>query len=214
MVNFQDAKFRECLKMEIELMKHLKSKHTVSLYDSYMSNKATYLAMELCDSDLRKKLNASNGKLPEQEAIMVFTHILRGFKELISLGYIHRDVKPENILIKGEHYKVGDFGFSCKADMNYIQKLDLICGTPLYMAPQLLNEQAYTAKCDIWSLGIMLYEMTFGYGPWVCRNIDSYRYNILNKPLSFPYNGKIGEHTKDLIKKCLVIKEDKRIGWK
>ena len=52
---------------------------------------------------------------------------------------------------------MGDFGFSCKADMNYITKMDEVCGTPLYMAPQILYEKAYTAKCDVWSLGIMLY---------------------------------------------------------
>lgn len=73
------------------------------------------------------------------------------------------------------------------------------------MAPQLLSEQAYTAKSDIWSLGIMLYEFIFGYAPWTCRSLDSYRYNIMTKPLSFPYNGKIGENTKDFIKKCLTV---------
>jgi calcium-dependent protein kinase len=57
---------------------------------------------------------------------------------LINLGYIHRDIKPENTLVKGNLYKVSDFGFSCKADINCIKKLDMVCGTPLYMAPQLL----------------------------------------------------------------------------
>ncbi len=96
--------------------------------------------MELCDGDLRKKLNACKGKLGEQGAIKIFSQILKGFRVLIDKGYIHRDAKPENILTKGTHFKLTDFGMSCKADMNYIEKLDEICGTPLYMAPQILHE--------------------------------------------------------------------------
>lgn len=144
----------------------------------------------------------------------VFCQIMKGFKILTGLGYIHRDIKPENTLVKGGTYKVADFGFSCKADMTCIKKLDMICGTPLYMSPQLLAEQAYTAKCDIWSLGILLYEIIFGYGPWICRNLQAYKDNVMRKPLAFPFNGKIGENTKDFIKKCLVVDEEKRISWK
>lgn len=51
----------------------------------------------------------------------------------------------------------------------------------------------------------MLFEMIFGYSPWACRDLDSYAYNIFHQPLAFPYNGKIGENTKDFIKRCLVV---------
>lgn len=75
-------------------MKNLKSDNIVGMYNSYMDDHSTYLVMELCESDLRKKMNSSSGKLKEPEAVLVLTHILRGFKVLINLGYIHRDVKP------------------------------------------------------------------------------------------------------------------------
>lgn len=211
---FTDKALIEALKIEIELMKNLNDEHLLKMYESQHGTKYTYLVLELCDGDLRAKMNKQGGKIPETEAITVFSQIMKGFKVLTGLGYIHRDIKPENTLVKGNTYKVSDFGFSCKADIGCIKKLDMICGTPLYMSPQLLSEQTYTAKCDIWSLGILLYEIIFGYGPWICRNLQAYKENVMRKPLAFPFNGKIGENTKDFIRKCLVVDEDKRIGWK
>lgn len=96
---------------------------------------------------------------------------MQGFRVLVSKGYIHRDVKPANTLVKDKHYKVADFGFACKADVFGRKKLTDICGTPIYMAPQLLKNEPYTAKSDIWSLGLMFYEMIFGYAPWPCRSL-------------------------------------------
>ena len=58
-----------------------------------------------------------------------------------------------------------------------------------------------------------MFEMIFGYAPWPCRSLETYKNNILYKPLAFPYNAKIGENTKDFIKRCLVVDEAKRITW-
>jgi calcium-dependent protein kinase len=121
-----------------------------------------------------------------------FSEIMKGFSVLVGKGYIHRDVKPANTLIKNKHYKVSDFGFACKADILGKKKLNDICGTPLYMAPQLLKNEAYTAKSDIWSLALMFYEMIFGYPPWPCRSLKEYMNNIYTKPVSFPFDAKIG----------------------
>lgn len=185
----------------------------IQLNAHHYGNKYTYLIMDLCDGDLRKKMDGSGGKLPEAECIAAMTQIMKGIKSLVDKGYIHRDLKPENTLIKGNRYLVSDFGFITKADIKGTKKLDVCCGTPLYMAPQLLQEKPYSSKSDIWSLGIILYEMVFGYSPWPCRSLEAYRNNILYKAVAFPYNAKIGENTKDFIKKCLVIDEGKRIGW-
>lgn len=132
----------------------------------------------------------------------------------MSKGYIHRDIKPANVLVKNKRYKIADFGFACKADILGRQRLTDICGTPIYMAPQLLRNQSYTAKSDIWSLGLMLYEMVFGYPPWPCRSMHEYLNAVLHTPLKFPYNAKIGVNTKDFIKRSLVHNEDRRMSWK
>ena len=73
-------------------------------------------------------------------------------------------------MIKKNVYKLADFGFTRKLNIKKEQYIDEVCGTPLYMAPQLLFNQKYNQKCDIWSLGLMLYEMIFGFNPWPTRH--------------------------------------------
>lgn len=98
----------------------------------------TYIILELCDSDLRKEL--TKHKFTEPESVNAFSDILLGFEVLVNKGYIHRDIKPANVLMKNGHYKVADFGFACKADVFGKKKMNEICGTPIYMAPQLLRK--------------------------------------------------------------------------
>ena len=195
-------------------MKEVKGEpYVIQLHDFHYGKNYTYMIMDLCDGDLRKKMDKNGGKLSEMDSIVAMTQIMKGIKSLVDKGYIHRDLKPENTLTKGNTYKVSDFGFVTKADIKGSKKLSDCCGTPLYMAPQLLSEKPYTSKSDIWSIGIILYEMIFGYSPWPCRTLETYKNNILNRALAFPYNAKIGENTKDFVKKCLVVDEGKRIGW-
>lgn len=97
------------------------------------------MIMELCESDLRKKMCESQNKFKEEDCIDIFCNIMNGFRVLVENECIHRDVKPENILIKGGRYKIGDFGFARKADMLGRSRYLDMCGTPIYMAPQILN---------------------------------------------------------------------------
>lgn len=88
------------------------------------------------------------------------------------------------------------------------------CGTPIYMAPKLLFNEPYTAKCDIWSLGLILFELLYGATPWPVRCIENYKKALLKRPLAFPFNVKIGKVTKDFLKKTLVVNEENRLSWK
>lgn len=96
--------------------------------------------------------------------------LLSGFSELVRQKIIHRDLKPANILISDNVYKIGDFGFAKYVDNFGSQMLRSCVGSPIYMAPQILQRTQYTTKCDIWSLGIIFYEMIHGYPPWKARD--------------------------------------------
>jgi serine/threonine protein kinase len=78
---------------------------------------------------------------------------------------VHRDLKPANILVSKGTYKIADFGLA-KYLQDESQLLKTRVGTPFYMAPQILKNERYTSKCDIWSLGIIFYQLLFGTLPW------------------------------------------------
>ena len=87
-------------------------------------------------------------------------------------------------------------------------------GTPLYMSPQLLSKQPYTSKCDVWSIGILFYEMIFGHHPWAGNGIISLYNNIMKeKEVYFPPEVEISEVTRSLIIQCLQVDEDDRLSW-
>ena len=78
---------------------------------------------------------------------------------------MHRDIKPENILIHNGVLKVADFGF-CKPLEHQDGMADTMLGSPIYMAPEVLKGEPYTMKADVWSLGVVLYRMVFGFCPF------------------------------------------------
>ncbi|CAK81842.1 unnamed protein product (macronuclear) [Paramecium tetraurelia] len=209
---FQDQFMIDSLKNEIKVMQTLTSPNVVRMLDVFGNKQQTYMAIELCDSDLRSVMH-KKGHIQEQQAIELLAQLMNGFKDLVSHNYIHRDIKPENCLVKSNVYKVADFGFATKIDITGRQLLRECVGTPIYMSPQILNKQQYSAKSDIWSIGMMYYEILFGKTAWSCRDMYSLLKSIKTQPLRFPYERPISENSKDFIKKCLMIEETNRIGW-
>lgn len=99
---------------------------------------------------------------------------------------LFRDLKPENIVIEGDQLKITDFGFA-KALASSRQMTRTVIGTPLYMSPQILEKQPYNSKCDVWSVGVIFYELLFGYHPWKGKNLKDLLNNIKNhREVVFP----------------------------
>ncbi|EGR34079.1 protein kinase domain protein [Ichthyophthirius multifiliis] len=107
-------------------------------------------------------------------------------KELYTSGIIHRDLKPANILINDGVFKIADFGFAKDVDYKSDKLLVSCVGSPMYMDPLILSRKPYGTKCDMWSLGIILYELLYGEVPWPgCRNEQQLLINIFTKPIVF-----------------------------
>ena len=147
-------------------------------------------------------------KIPEDEAVEYFVQILHAFSTLVKHKIMHRDFKLPNVLKHEGAIKLADFGFA-KLLGTEDQQVETILGSPLNMAPEVLDKQAYNSKADIWSIGVSFYEMIFGKVPFTASNIIDLLKKIRKEPLTFPY--KIPPVIEDVIRKMLVVDPAKRI---
>lgn len=107
---------------------------------------------------------------------------------------------------------MGDFGLAREVEGFNSSLLKTIAGTPLYMAPQILRKQRYTTKCDIWSVGVIFYELLTGRLPWFAPSEKELYVNITTQPLRLPTN--ISEWSRQVLQRMLVVSEPERISWK
>jgi serine/threonine protein kinase len=132
----------------------------------------------------------------------------------------HRDLKPENILLVSKDIdnfdvKISDLGFAQEFNKEEGESMTLVLGSPLYMSPELVSNKPYTEKVDVWSLGVITYQLLSGKTPFESRNIKRIDYNIQHKPIKFENaNGEfwdeISQEAKDFILACLERNPDKR----
>lgn len=100
----------------------------------------------------------------------MFKQLINAYKSLHEHNIIHRDIKPDNILFKEGTLKLADFGF-CKKLKFADDLTQTSLGSPLYMAPEVLNNDIYSSKADLWSCGVILYQLLFGKCPYGTCNI-------------------------------------------
>jgi len=220
----EDEVQRKLFLREIETLRKIKGDHVVKLCDVFQTKTSLYIFLDYCDGgDLSEKLK-KYGPLEEGEACLIVKQIADVFITLdqldihndqgVKIAMMHRDIKPANIMFHDDQVKLADFGFAKIIDdvAKDVRDCGTLLGSPAYMPPQILNDEDYNYKCDVWSTGIVFYETLFGKRPWDgYSDKDLYR-NITMKPLSFPK--KVSEDIKDLLQRMLTVKEHERISWK
>ena len=135
------------------------------LENTYHTKNNVYIITQFCETDLAKTLKIRE-KVGLIEALDIISQVLSGYLFLSKKGFVHRDLKPANILYKDGVYMIGDFGFAVLAGTIKTVNHECNVGSPLYMAPESLENNKYNFSTDMWAIGIILYEMIKGKTPW------------------------------------------------
>jgi len=200
---------------EISIMYIVNHPYSVKLVNHFEDNDKLYLIMELASNGNLYNLiqKSKKDKVKNLELIKkLIIQTIEIIKYLHSLNIIYRDIKPENLLLdKDYNIKLCDYGWA-----TYITPgkfLTVYCGTPEYVSPEMLKKYPYNEKVDIWALGVLIFELVFGYAPFA-SNFNEDRYNNIKAgKINWP-NDLNNEYNdiKDLIEKILKINPKERIS--
>ncbi|MCJ8740033.1 hypothetical protein PDJAM_G00054210 [Pangasius djambal] len=177
------SKSQILLGKEIKILKELQHENIVALYDVQETPNFVFLVMEFCNGgDLADYLQAK-GTLREDTLRVFLQQIAAAMRILNNKGIIHRDLKPQNILlsytgrkkssISGIRIKIADFGFARYLQSNMMAAT--LCGSPMYMAPEVIMSQNYDAKADLWSIGTVIYQCLVGKPPFQANSPQDLR---------------------------------------
>lgn len=200
-------RFRE----EIFLMNKFNHQNILKLYETIEDDNYIYLILEYCENgDLKNFLNKRPMK--EKNVRKFMKQIVSGLQYLNNKNVYHRDLKPQNILLTQDYtIKISDFGLAKTCESNTL--LDTICGSPMYMAPEIMKYKKYDTKADLWSLGVIFYQMLTGKTPYTARSHSELMNNIENQDIVFPKCINVTKEGLDLLLKLLQKKSDERMTW-
>ena len=190
--------------------------NSIKIYEKYNSNNEFAIVMELCDCNLKQKLYKSPNGFKTNEIKKILTQLNNTFRIMMENKIIHRDIKLENILVKNENsdytVKLTDYGVS-KQLITLKQECQTGTGTLLIMAPEILQGEKYDNKCDLWSIGVIIYQLCFKEFPYKGEN--SYALSNKIKNIGQKHFKKTDDpNLDDLIRKLLVANPSKRLSWK
>jgi len=205
-----NKKLRQNLQVEINIMREHTHPNLVKLHavERAVDEQHAYLVMEYCaGGDLAAFLKKRGGHVPESTARRFMKQIAKGIAYLQSHNLIHRDLKPHNLLLTKDStaavVKIADFGFARLIQPTTLA--DTMCGSPLYMAPEVLSSMKYDLKADLWSSGTILFQMISGKPPYHGDNYIHLLENIKKKKWSIPesFANTISDECKDLLARLL-----------
>ena len=195
-----------------------KNIYSVKLYEYFINEKEFVIVMELCDDNLLKILRKKNkeGFKPD-EIYNIMSQLNETFRIMVKNKIVHRDIKLENILVKYDNedkekfiVKLTDYGISKQVSATTMFKTGV--GTSATMAPEILEGKEYSNKCDLWSIGVIIYQLAFNELPFEGTTQVVLLKNILEKkPEDFKKTK--NENLNKLIRHLLVYDEEKRLSW-
>ena len=217
------------IRSEQQFMSKVKSPWIVDLKASFQEDDYLYLVMEFCQGGDFMNLLIKRDILTEDEARFYTAELILAVESIHKLDCIHRDIKPDNILIdKNGHIKLSDFGLAkipenlgispipkknSKKNRLTHQKNYSCVGTAYYVAPEVLKKTGYSEDIDWWSVGVIFFEMLVGYAPFCSEDTKDVCYKVMNwkKFLKIPDDVVLSPEAEDLIVK-MINNSDERLG--
>ncbi|XP_031799847.1 serine/threonine-protein kinase 33 isoform X2 [Sarcophilus harrisii] len=214
------------LEREVSILKSVNHEHIIHLERVFETPKRMYLVMELCEDGELKEILNRKGHFSENETRQIIEDLGSAIAYLHKKDIVHRDLKLENILVKSSYtndknetnfnIKVTDFGLAVQKEGGCEAMLQATCGTPIYMAPEVINAHDYSQQCDIWSIGVIMYMLLCGEPPFFA-NSEEKLFELIRKG-QLRFENSVWESTSDpakyVLKQLLKVDPAHRITAK
>eukprot|EP00164_Ancoracysta_twista_P002827 GFYU01003762.1.p1 GENE.GFYU01003762.1~~GFYU01003762.1.p1 ORF type:complete len:320 (-),score=79.82 GFYU01003762.1:602-1561(-) len=194
---------------EKRILERLDHPFIVKLYGTFQDSKNIYMVLEyVIGGELFSYLRRAN-RFTAEATKFYAAQIVLATEYMHSKGIVYRDLKPENLILDEDgHMKIADFGFAKVVE----DRTWTLCGTPEYLAPEIIQSKGHGKAVDWWALGILIYEMLAGFPPFYDENPFGIYQKILAGKIEFPSRAQFDANSKDLIKRLLTADRTKRIG--
>ncbi len=209
-----DQSLVDRFKREAKLLAQLDNPNIIKVLDFGTDKDYFYISFEYFEgSNLRKIIADPSLDLEKKKQIMI--QVLQGLSYANNNGIIHRDIKPENIFVNSNlQAKIGDFGLALSAEESFVTQPYSIVGTPSYMSPEQIRGEKLTLRSDLFSVGVVFYELFTGKNPFLKENLNL----TINEIMSYNYDSVVEdlnilpEEIKNIIKKLLCKNPVERYG--
>ena len=203
----EKEEYEERFYQEAKAAGRLNHPNIVTIYDVGRTGEVAYIAMELLQGrELRDIMNES-GLLPVDQVLDIVAQVASGLSYAHEHGIVHRDVKPSNIMvIRDGQVKITDFGIARMSSSSVRTQTGMVLGSPKYMSPEQVMGKALDQRSDVFSLGVMLYEMLTGQTPFKGENVNAIMYQTLNAVPAPPnaLNSSVPEMVNFIVAKALA----------
>ncbi|XP_063781256.1 serine/threonine-protein kinase DCLK3 [Pseudophryne corroboree] len=205
----------DIIENEVRIIKMLSHPNIVKLFDDFETDNEIYLILEYIKGGDLFDAITERVKFTEHNAAHMLTNLCEALEYIHKKNIVHRDIKPENLLVqqnadRSSILKLADFGLAVYAT----EPMFTVCGTPTYVAPEILSEKGYGLEVDMWATGVILYILLCGFPPFrsaersheeLFQTIQCGEYEFTS-----PYWDNISDEAKDLISRLLVLNPRKR----
>ena len=208
--NIIEQKMVGQINREVEIMYKINHPHIIKLINHFEDDDYLYLIMHYASKGQLYSLLKKQGRFDQRTAAQYMREVISAVKYLHSFDppIIHRDIKPENILLdENGRVKLADFGWSNYANTNELRKT--YCGTPEYLAPEMIRKEGHDTSIDIWDLGVLLFELLCGKPPFAGTSQNELFANIKKQRINWPDD--IPPIAKNLISKILKQNPKERL---